>query len=98
MWNFACFHYNHKDIVIESSMALIIKILQLKNLLSEQSIQYKKGEMNTATYTWCYDIITSQLDKDYYPPLIKCEKEVQSIINSLIKDRKLHSIFLDEGK
>lgn len=98
MWNFACFRYNHKDIVIESSMALIIKILQLQNLLSEQSIQYKKGKINTDTHTWCYDTITNQLVKDYYSPLIECEKKVQSIIKSLIKDRKLHSIFLDEDK
>lgn len=74
MCNFDCFHYNHKDIIIESSMVLIIKILNLLGLLSEQLNQYKKDKIDTTTYTWCYDEITGNLNRDYYTPLIECKK------------------------
>jgi hypothetical protein len=49
------------------------------------------------TYEHCFETLTEEFVNTYDQRLSCCQAEVQNIINGLVKDRKLKTIF-DENK
>ena len=98
MWEYTSFfHRNHKDIIIDSVVVIIVKFLLVQNELIRLSNQLRREEINMETYTQCFDKITNELVYTYLPKFVKCEEEVQSIINKLVKDRTLKNIFEEDN-